>query len=122
MRCLPLLFAILLTGCAHLGWVLPVRDGDCPSTHRVKGNADSGYYHQPGDPYYLKVKAERCFKSTKDAEQAGFRPAGGLRLRARSERGLSSSGRALALQAGGDGFESRRLHHFLNIPLIPLHG
>lgn len=64
-----LLLMLLLGGCAHL----PVRGGECPSSHPIKGNADSGYYHRPTDTYYKLVKAEKCFRTPKEAAQAGFR-------------------------------------------------
>ena len=66
------IFLVLLFGCAHLP---PVRDGECPESHPIKGNADSGYYHRPQDPYYNWVKAEKCFKAPQDAKEAGFRRA-----------------------------------------------
>lgn len=61
-----------LSGCAHLG-VFPAR-GKCPSTHPVKGNADSGYYHVPKDRFYHRVRPERCFRTTREAREAGFQP------------------------------------------------
>jgi len=67
-----LVFLVLLTGCAHFG-ALPLMDGSCPTSHRIKGNAESRIYHQPGTLYYDRVHAERCFKTAEDARKAGFR-------------------------------------------------
>ena len=67
---------VLLAGCAHFTWVLPTRDGECPESHPIKGNADSGYYHLPRGLYYTKVRAEKCFRHHRDAERARFKRAG----------------------------------------------
>lgn len=86
MKLTALLFALTLTGCAHMAWILPTATG-CPRTHPVKGNADSHVYHLPGSRFYDKVKPERCFKTALDAEEAGFRaPQEWLPVRASSDR------------------------------------
>lgn len=55
-------------------WVEPV-DGECPSTHPIKGNADSGIYHVPGGLSYDRTVPERCYATEADAEADGFRRA-----------------------------------------------
>lgn len=51
----------------------PDRNGNCHQ--KIKGNiSDSGkIYHLVTDAYYGRTKAERCFNTVKEAEQAGFR-------------------------------------------------
>ena len=56
------------------GWVEPV-DGACPSSHPIKGNADSGIYHVPGGASYDRTVPERCYVSPEAAEADGFRRA-----------------------------------------------
>jgi hypothetical protein len=53
-------------------WVEPV-EGECPLTHPVKGNADSGIFHVPGGLSYDRTVPERCYASEADAEADGFR-------------------------------------------------
>lgn len=60
----------------HAG-VPPLSAFECPPDYPIKGNADSGIYHQPGDPAYLRTKPEICFATPADAHAAGFRGAGG---------------------------------------------
>ena len=55
-------------------WVEPV-DGACPTTHPVKGNAQSGIFHVPGGMSYERTTPERCYSSTEAAEADGFRQA-----------------------------------------------
>ena len=55
-------------------WVPPV-DGNCPSSHPIKGNADSGIFHVPGGTSYERTTPERCYASEADAETDGFRRA-----------------------------------------------
>lgn len=38
----------------------------------IKGNADSGLYHMPGDPHYDETIAEQTFDTEADAQAAGF--------------------------------------------------
>jgi large subunit ribosomal protein L17 len=51
-------------------------DGSAPEGYTVKGNADSGLYHEPDGQWYDQTVAEFWFKSAKDAEAAGFKKAG----------------------------------------------
>jgi hypothetical protein len=44
----------------------------CPRTHPVKGNESSYFYHVPGGAYYKMTIPEFCFKTVKDAVDAGF--------------------------------------------------
>lgn len=45
---------------------------ECPPNYPVKGNADSGIYHEPGSSSYAQTIPEFCFASTSAAEAAGF--------------------------------------------------
>ncbi|MDC5698865.1 50S ribosomal protein L17 [Intrasporangium calvum] len=51
-------------------------DGSAPEGYTVKGNADSGLYHEPDGQWYDQTVAEFWFKSAEDAEAAGFKKAG----------------------------------------------
>lgn len=44
---------------------------------RIKGNISKRgkIYHVKNDPFYSKTKAERCFNTEQEAQEAGFRPA-----------------------------------------------
>jgi large subunit ribosomal protein L4 len=55
----------------------PLKSGKAPKGYEVKGNADSGLYHEPGGQWYDATDAEFWFKSAEDAEAAGFTRAGG---------------------------------------------
>jgi hypothetical protein len=57
------------------GRVAPNPDGSCPPQAPIKGNADSGIYHRPGQHSYNQTKAEDCFATPADAEAAGYRAA-----------------------------------------------
>lgn len=49
-----------------------------PEKCEIKGNIGSGgkkIYHKPGGAFYEKTKAENCFSTPAEAEEAGFRPA-----------------------------------------------
>jgi hypothetical protein len=46
---------------------------DCPASHPVKGNAQSGIYHTPESASYKRTIPEFCFRAAADAESAGFR-------------------------------------------------
>lgn len=59
------------------GAAAPLEDGSAPEGFTVKGNADSGLYHEPDGRWYDATVAEFWFKSAEDAEAAGFEPAGG---------------------------------------------
>ncbi len=54
----------------------PLKSGKNPKGYEVKGNADSGLYHEPDGQWYDATEAEFWFKSAEDAEAAGFRRAG----------------------------------------------
>jgi large subunit ribosomal protein L4 len=55
----------------------PLKSGGAPKGFEVKGNADSGLYHEPDGQWYDQTDAEFYFKSAEDAEAAGFSRAGG---------------------------------------------
>jgi large subunit ribosomal protein L4 len=54
----------------------PLKSGKAPKGYEVKGNADSGLYHEPDGQGYDATDAEFWFKSAEDAEAAGFTRAG----------------------------------------------
>jgi large subunit ribosomal protein L17 len=58
------------------GAVAANEDGSAPEGYTVKGNADSGLYHEPDGQWYGQTVAELWFKSAEDAEAAGFKKAG----------------------------------------------
>jgi hypothetical protein len=95
---------LFLAGCAHLPWALPAGRG-CPSSFPVKGNMTSGYYHVPGDTYYDLVRNDvRCFRSPKDAERSGLKPANPK---------MRSSYRAVTAREETDGTRRSGLRHAL---------
>ena len=55
----------------------PLKSGNAPKGYDIKGNADSGLYHEPDGQWYDATVAEFWFKSAEDAEAAGFKRAGG---------------------------------------------
>jgi large subunit ribosomal protein L4 len=55
----------------------PLKSGKAPKGYEIKGNADSGLYHEPDGQWYDQTEAEFYFKSAEDAEAAGFTRAGG---------------------------------------------
>ena len=55
----------------------PLESGEAPEGFEVKGNADSGLYHEPDGQWYDQTVAEFYFKTAEDAEAAGFARAGG---------------------------------------------
>ena len=55
----------------------PLKSGGAPKGYEVKGNADSGLYHEPDGQWYDQTDAEFYFKTAEDAEAAGFKRAGG---------------------------------------------
>ena len=69
-------------GGAHVG----EGSHDCPASHPVKGNAQSGIYHEPGGSSYDRTIPEFCFDTPASAEAAGFRAS-----RARGDSGDSES-------------------------------
>jgi large subunit ribosomal protein L17 len=59
------------------GAVAANEDGSSPDAeYTVKGNGDSGKYHEPDGQWYDQTHAEFWFKSADDAEAAGFTKAG----------------------------------------------
>lgn len=59
------------------GAVAANEDGSSPDeAYTVKGNADSGKYHEADGQWYEQTIAEFWFKSAEDAEAAGFTKAG----------------------------------------------
>jgi len=59
------------------GAKIPLKSGGAPKGYEVKGNADSGLYHEPDGQWYDATIAEFYFKTAEDAEAAGFTRAGG---------------------------------------------
>jgi len=55
----------------------PLKSGGAPKGFPVKGNADSGLFHEPDGQWYDATDAEFYFKTAEDAEAAGFTRAGG---------------------------------------------
>jgi large subunit ribosomal protein L4 len=55
----------------------PLKSGGAPKGYPVKGNADSGLFHEPEGQWYDATEAEFYFKTAEDAEAAGFTRAGG---------------------------------------------
>lgn len=47
--------------------------GQCPASHPIKGNDNSGIYHVPGQRHYHQTNARNCFPSEAAARAAGFR-------------------------------------------------
>ncbi|MEO7000009.1 MAG: 50S ribosomal protein L17, partial [Terracoccus sp.] len=59
------------------GAVVANEDGTSPDeSYTVKGNADSGKFHEPDGQWYGQTVAEFWFKNADDAETAGFTRAG----------------------------------------------
>jgi large subunit ribosomal protein L4 len=58
------------------GAAAPLEDGSAPEGYTVKGNADSGLYHEPDGRWFDATVAEFWFKTAADAEAAGFKKAG----------------------------------------------
>jgi large subunit ribosomal protein L17 len=58
------------------GAVAATEDGAAPEGYPVKGNADSGLYHEPDGQWYDQTIAEFWFASADDAATAGFTKAG----------------------------------------------
>jgi len=55
----------------------PLKSGGAPKGYEVKGNAESGLYHEPDGQWYDATVAEFYFKTAEAAEAAGFTRAGG---------------------------------------------
>lgn len=63
---------------SHRAGVAPLKSGDCPDTHPIKGNfttysGERCIYHMPGQRIYVKTRAERCYASEMEAVQDGCR-------------------------------------------------
>jgi hypothetical protein len=57
----------------HEGSVLPAADGSTPADeYTIKANEGSGKYYTHDSPYYVRTRADLWFRSTADAEHAGF--------------------------------------------------
>jgi large subunit ribosomal protein L4 len=54
----------------------PLKSGGAPKGYEIKGNADSGLFHEPDGQWYDATVAEFYFKTAEDAEAAGFTRAG----------------------------------------------
>jgi large subunit ribosomal protein L4 len=54
----------------------PLKSGGAPKGYEVKGNADSGLFHEPDGQWYDQTVAEFYFKTAEDAEAAGLTRAG----------------------------------------------
>ncbi|HEY2877095.1 50S ribosomal protein L4 [Nocardioides sp.] len=54
----------------------PLKSGGAPKGYEVKGNADSGLYHEPDGQWYEQTEAEFYFRTAEAAEAAGFTRAG----------------------------------------------
>lgn len=55
----------------------PLKSGNAPKGHDIKGNADSMKYHTPESQWYDNTVAEVWFDSVESAEAAGFAAPGG---------------------------------------------
>ncbi len=55
------------------GSVPPISSYNCPSSHPIKGNANSMIYHLPSGRYYGVTKPEECFATESAAVAAGYR-------------------------------------------------
>ncbi|MGJ9413155.1 50S ribosomal protein L4 [Aeromicrobium sp. CF4.19] len=54
----------------------PLKSGNAPKGHEIKGNADSVKFHTPDSPWYDQTEAEVWFDTEATAEAAGFTKAG----------------------------------------------
>lgn len=54
----------------------PLKSGNAPKGHDIKGNADSMKYHTPDSPWYDQTVAEVWFDTEETAQAAGFEKAG----------------------------------------------
>ncbi len=54
----------------------PLKSGNAPKDHDIKGNEDSMKYHEPDGQWYEQTVAEVWFDSAETAEAAGFTKAG----------------------------------------------
>ncbi|MDQ6838330.1 MAG: hypothetical protein M3137_08390 [Actinomycetota bacterium] len=56
-------------------WQEPAADGTCDQDHPVKVKMRSGLFHLPGMFAYDRARADRCYRSSADAEDDGFQRA-----------------------------------------------
>lgn len=54
----------------------PLKSGNAPKGHEIKGNVDSMKFHTPDSPWYDQTEAEVWFDTESTAEAAGFTKAG----------------------------------------------
>jgi large subunit ribosomal protein L4 len=54
----------------------PLKSGNAPKGHEIKGNVDSMKFHEPDSQWYDSTVAEVWFDSAETAEAAGFTKAG----------------------------------------------
>ncbi|WP_375002215.1 50S ribosomal protein L4 [Aeromicrobium sp. CTD01-1L150] len=54
----------------------PLKSGNAPKGHEVKGNVDSMTFHTPDSPAYEQAEAEVWFDTEETAQAAGFTKAG----------------------------------------------
>lgn len=50
-------------------------DSECPDSHPVKANDNSGIYHVPGQQHYGRTNARHCYASATAAQADGYRAA-----------------------------------------------
>ncbi|MCV7527646.1 thermonuclease family protein [Micrococcus luteus] len=50
-------------------------DSECPDSHPVKANDNSGIYHMPGQQHYGKTNERHCYASASAAQADGYRAA-----------------------------------------------
>ena len=55
-------------------WIQP-DDGTCPGSHPVKAKLSSGIFHVAGGASYERTQADRCYRTSDDAEADGLRAA-----------------------------------------------
>jgi hypothetical protein len=53
-------------------WQEPAPDGTCAPSHPIKVKLRSGLFHLPGMFAYERTKADRCYRTSADAEADGF--------------------------------------------------
>ncbi len=62
----------------HRSGVEPSKNGECATDHPIKGNftphsGERCIYHVPGQRWYQRTKAERCYANEAEAVQDGCR-------------------------------------------------
>jgi hypothetical protein len=60
-------------GGSHVAGSAPPSGNDCPDSHPIKANRESGIYHVRGGAFYDRTRPESCYATPDDAERAGFR-------------------------------------------------